>query len=55
MLVDPEPLDRGIRPGPGARTFELTPVHAFSHDNGSFGQAVNRCVGVGACLSLIHI
>ena len=51
VLVDPEPLDRGIRPGPGARTFELTPVHAFSHDNGSFGQAVNRCVGVGACRS----
>ncbi|RKQ34903.1 FAD-binding and (Fe-S)-binding domain-containing protein [Kocuria tytonis] len=51
VLVDPEPLDQGIRPGPGARTFELTPVHAFSHDNGSFGQAVNRCVGVGACRS----
>ncbi|RLZ03627.1 FAD-binding oxidoreductase [Kocuria tytonicola] len=51
VVVDPEPLDQGIRPGPGARTFELTPVHAFSHDNGSFGQAVNRCVGVGACRS----
>lgn len=51
VLVDPEPLDRGIRPGPGARTFDLTPVHAFSGDGGSFGQAVNRCVGVGACRS----
>ena len=51
VLVDPEPLDRGIRPGPGARTFELTPVHAFSSDGGSFGSAVNRCVGVGACRS----
>ncbi|MEU5468730.1 FAD-binding and (Fe-S)-binding domain-containing protein [Kocuria salsicia] len=51
VLVDPEPMDRGIRPGPGARTFDLTPVHAFSHDGGSFGQAVNRCVGVGACRS----
>ncbi|MDO4918151.1 FAD-binding and (Fe-S)-binding domain-containing protein [Kocuria sp.] len=51
VVVDPEPLDRGIRPGPGARTFELTPVHAFSADGGSFGQAVNRCVGVGACRS----
>lgn len=51
VVVDPEPLDRGIRPGPGARTFELTPVHAFSADDGSFGQAINRCVGVGACRS----
>ncbi|MFI7482651.1 FAD-binding and (Fe-S)-binding domain-containing protein [Kocuria sp. M1R5S2] len=51
VLVDPEPIDQGIRPGPGARTFELTPVHAFSADGGSFAGAVNRCVGVGACRS----
>ena len=51
VLVDPEPIDQGIRPGPGARTFDLKPVHAFSHDNGSFAGAVNRCVGVGACRS----
>ncbi|PLC12004.1 dimethylmenaquinone methyltransferase [Kocuria flava] len=51
VLVDPEPIDRGIRPGPGARTFDLTPVHAFSRDGGSFAGAVNRCVGVGACRS----
>jgi FAD/FMN-containing dehydrogenase/Fe-S oxidoreductase len=51
VLVNPEPIDQGIRPGPGARTFELTPVHAFSHDGGSFSSAVNRCVGVGSCRS----
>jgi FAD/FMN-containing dehydrogenase/Fe-S oxidoreductase len=51
VLVDPEPVDEGIRPGPGARTFELTPVHAFTRDDGSFASAVNRCVGVGACRS----
>lgn len=51
VLVDPEPIDQGIRPGPGARTFDLKPVHAFSHDGGSFAGAVNRCVGVGACRS----
>ncbi|MBT2547230.1 FAD-binding and (Fe-S)-binding domain-containing protein [Arthrobacter sp. ISL-65] len=51
VLVDPEPVDQGIRPGPGARTFELTPVHAFTRDEGSFANAVNRCVGVGACRS----
>src|SRR6185437_12898883 len=42
VLVDPEPIDQGIRPGPGNRTFELTPVHAFSHDSGSFAGATNR-------------
>ncbi|SDY72697.1 FAD/FMN-containing dehydrogenase [Modestobacter sp. DSM 44400] len=51
VLVDPEPVDQGIRPGPGARNLELTPVHALSRDGGSFSSAVNRCVGVGACRS----
>lgn len=51
VLVDPEPITQGLRPGPGNRTFELTPVHAFSHDAGSFASAMNRCVGVGACRS----
>ena len=51
VLVGPEPLDRGIRPGPGARTFDLAPAQAFSDDGGSFAAAVNRCVGVGACRS----
>ncbi|MGO4382673.1 FAD-binding and (Fe-S)-binding domain-containing protein [Specibacter sp. RAF43] len=51
ILVDPEPVDQGLRPGPGNRTFELTPVHAFSHDGGSLASAMNRCVGVGACRS----
>lgn len=51
VLVDPEPIDQGIRPGPGARKFDLIPVHAFSHDGGSVAGALNRCVGVGACRS----
>ncbi|QIK64791.1 FAD-binding oxidoreductase [Leucobacter viscericola] len=51
VLVDPEPATQGIRPGMGARTFDITPVHAFSHDGGSFAAAVNRCVGVGSCRS----
>ncbi|MDQ4501558.1 FAD-binding and (Fe-S)-binding domain-containing protein [Sinomonas sp. ASV322] len=51
VLVDPEPIDQGIRPGPGARTFDVAPVQAFSRDGGSFARAVNRCVGVGACRS----
>lgn len=51
VLVDPEPVDQGIRPGAGAKRFDLTPVHAFSHDSGSVAGALNRCVGVGACRS----
>ncbi|WP_226346011.1 FAD-binding and (Fe-S)-binding domain-containing protein [Agilicoccus flavus] len=51
VLVDPERLDDRLRPGPGLRSFELTPVHAFADDGGSFAGALNRCVGVGACRS----
>lgn len=52
VLVDPAPLDSAVRPGPGDRKLDLTPVHAFSADRGSFADAVHRCVGVGACRSL---
>ncbi|MEU3018300.1 FAD-binding and (Fe-S)-binding domain-containing protein [Nocardiopsis sp. NPDC007018] len=51
VLVDPDPVDRGLRPGPEQRRFELTPVHALSRDEGSLVNAVNRCVGVGSCRS----
>ncbi len=51
VLVDPEPVDDRLRPGPGQRSFELTPVHALAGDGGSLVNAVNRCVGVGACRS----
>ncbi|GAA3583496.1 FAD-binding and (Fe-S)-binding domain-containing protein [Klugiella xanthotipulae] len=51
ILVAPEPITQGIRPGPGSRLFDLTPVHALAGDGGSFLSAVNRCVGVGACRS----
>jgi FAD/FMN-containing dehydrogenase/Fe-S oxidoreductase len=53
VLVNPEPIDRGIRPGPGSDTFDLAPVHAFNHDGGSFAGAVSRCVGVGSCRSAV--
>lgn len=52
VLVDPAPIDAGVRPGPGHRALEVTPVHAFSRDRGSFAAAVDRCVGVGACRNL---
>lgn len=52
VLVDPDAIDDRLRPGPGQRTLELSPVAAFSRDQGSFLNAVNRCVGVGACRSM---
>src|SRR5699024_4705796 len=52
VLVAPEPLDSSVRPGPGDRTWEIEPVHALRADQGSFTDAVHRCVGVGACRSL---
>ncbi|GAB49726.1 FAD-binding and (Fe-S)-binding domain-containing protein [Mobilicoccus pelagius] len=51
VLVDPEPIDAGVRPGPGIRTNVVIPVHALSRDGGDVASAVNRCVGVGACRS----
>lgn len=51
VLVDPEPIDDRLRPGPGLRRHAVTPVHAFDHDGGDFGSALNRCVGVGVCRS----
>ncbi len=51
VLVWADNLTDRLRPGPGQRTFELTPTHAFSTDRGSFVNAVNRCVGVSACRS----
>ncbi|QCB27444.1 FAD-binding and (Fe-S)-binding domain-containing protein [Corynebacterium endometrii] len=51
VLVWADEVTDGLRMAPGQRTFELTPVHAFSHDRGSMVNAVNRCVGVSACRS----
>jgi FAD/FMN-containing dehydrogenase/ferredoxin len=49
VISDPLPQDGSVRPGPGRDALELTPVHAFHRDGGSFTSAVQRCVGVGAC------
>ncbi|EMQ97714.1 FAD-binding and (Fe-S)-binding domain-containing protein [Paeniglutamicibacter gangotriensis] len=51
VLIDPERIDDRLRPGPGQRNFELSPVHALSRDKGSLLNGVNRCVGVGLCRS----
>lgn len=49
VLVDPVPADadlRAVRPRTAVRT-RLT----MAHDRGSFGDAVHRCTGVGACVA----
>ncbi|WP_226913274.1 FAD-binding and (Fe-S)-binding domain-containing protein [Gephyromycinifex aptenodytis] len=51
VLVNPEPVDDRLRPGPGLRTHVVIPVHALSRDGGDFASAINRCVGVGVCRS----
>ncbi|RYE75715.1 MAG: FAD-binding oxidoreductase, partial [Myxococcales bacterium] len=49
VLVDPEPLDANIRL---ARPHvSPLPMLRFTHDDGSFDQAVHRCTGVGKCLA----
>ncbi|MBW8485895.1 FAD-binding and (Fe-S)-binding domain-containing protein [Actinomadura parmotrematis] len=52
VLVDPEPFDLDLRPGPGRDALPVTPVHALSRDGGSLAAAVDRCAGVGACRTL---
>ncbi|MXQ64882.1 FAD-binding protein [Actinomadura rayongensis] len=52
VITAPEPLDAGLRPGPGRDALPIAPVHALTRDGGSFAAAVHRCVGVGACRDL---
>jgi len=48
-VVDPNPLDADLRTGPDYRTRELATTFRFPEDGGRFGEAVERCFGVGAC------
>ncbi|HET7053432.1 MAG TPA: FAD-linked oxidase C-terminal domain-containing protein [Solirubrobacterales bacterium] len=48
-VVDPNPLDTHLRTGPDYRTREVGTTFRFPDDDGSFGDAVERCFGVGAC------
>ncbi|WP_166389481.1 FAD-binding and (Fe-S)-binding domain-containing protein [Nocardioides ochotonae] len=50
VLVDPAPLDADLRPA-RPRTREGVPALRFLHDEGSFGNAVHRCTGVGKCVA----
>ncbi|WP_121253458.1 FAD-binding and (Fe-S)-binding domain-containing protein [Nocardioides ferulae] len=49
VLVDPEPLDASLRPVRARQ--RVVPGLRFLHDDGSVGNAVHRCTGVGKCVS----
>ena len=48
-VVHPYPLDANLRVGPDYRRRDLETHFRFPGDSGSFGNAVERCIGVGAC------
>ncbi|WP_442862613.1 FAD-linked oxidase C-terminal domain-containing protein [Brevibacterium sp. UCMA 11754] len=48
VIVDPLPLDQDLR-RPQAISIQAAGGFSFSHDKGSFTDAVHRCVGVGKC------
>src|SRR5699024_11909284 len=45
-----DPTDN-LRMGPDARLKPVSTHFSFHDDDGDFGKAVSRCVGVGACRS----
>ncbi|SFC66059.1 FAD/FMN-containing dehydrogenase [Nocardioides terrae] len=52
-VVHPAPLDSHLRLGADWAPRQTEALHfAFPHDGGSFGEAANRCVGVGKCRQL---
>ena len=50
ILVDPLPLDRDLR-RPRPTLIPLDPVFAYEADGGDLRAAVERCIGVGKCIS----
>ena len=52
VLVWADAVTDGLRMEPAQRKNEITPLQLFPGDNGSFTDAVNRCVGVSACRSM---
>src|SRR5204863_710850 len=48
-VVDPYRLDQNMRLGTGYRPAQPATNFAYPDDEGSFGRAVVRCVGVGKC------
>ncbi|MDT8912143.1 FAD-binding and (Fe-S)-binding domain-containing protein [Amycolatopsis sp. PS_44_ISF1] len=49
ILVDPRPVDADLRVRRAPLALEDVTVLGYPEDQGSFGQAMRRCVGVGKC------
>jgi FAD/FMN-containing dehydrogenase/Fe-S oxidoreductase len=49
MIVDPPPLDLGIRHDGPAKDRRLPTVFTYPDDQHDFAQAQRRCVGIGKC------
>ncbi len=50
IIVDPSPLTEGIR-ATAPTLLRMAPSQAFSQDGGDLRSAVDRCIGVGRCVS----
>jgi FAD/FMN-containing dehydrogenase/Fe-S oxidoreductase len=50
IIVHPPPISEGLR-STAPTLLELRPRHALSDDGGDFRAAVDRCIGVGRCVS----
>ncbi|HEY7718611.1 MAG TPA: FAD-binding and (Fe-S)-binding domain-containing protein, partial [Pedococcus sp.] len=49
VIVDPLPVDHGLRHAGAAKDRRLLTVFSYPDDAGSFAEAQRRCVGVGKC------
>jgi FAD/FMN-containing dehydrogenase/Fe-S oxidoreductase len=50
VLVDPDPITASLR-RPRPTTLPVQPAFAYEHDAGDFRGGVERCIGVGRCVS----
>ena len=50
IIVEPPPVTRDLRATTPA-ALDVEPAQAYSHDGGDFRAAVERCIGVGRCVS----
>jgi len=49
VIVDPAPLDAGLRHSGPAKDRQLLTLFSYPDDHGNFAQAQRRCVGIGKC------
>ena len=50
IIVSPPPITADLRAAAPA-ALDVRPAQAYSHDGGDFRSAVERCIGVGRCVS----